>query len=228
MVDGDEPILITPDMLARGGAGRGPPGPVDFERGMRHAPLLVLALIAANVLIFIWEDATGALTSKQRLMDAGALTQAAVLGGEWWRLLSAPFLHASWAHLIGNCAVLYIAGMGCEHAFGPARTAAIYLVSALSGSLASAVFTRGPSVGASGAIFGVLAALIVTLYRYRNRFHLRDNRIGFVLAAWALYQILIGFSTTYVDNSAHVGGVLGGAVASLLGEPRLLWEQPPG
>jgi rhomboid protease GluP len=226
MFDGDEPILITPDMLARGGAG-GPAGRVDFERGMRHAPPLVLALIAANVVIFIWEVATGALTSRERLIQAGALTHNAVFGGEWWRLFSAPFLHGGWDHLIGNCVVLYIVGMGYEHAVGAFRTATVYLMSALSGSAASAVFSRGPSVGASGAIFGVAAALIVTLHRHQDRFYLRDKRIGFVLAAWALYQILIGFSTTYVDNSAHVGGVLGGAAAALLVEPRLLWEQPP-
>lgn len=60
----------------------------------------------------------------------------------------------------------------------------------------------------------MVAALIVTLHRYQDRFHLGDNRIGFVLVAWGLYQI--------------VGGVEGGAVASLLVRPRLLWEQPPG
>jgi rhomboid protease GluP len=205
-------------MLARGGA-------VDFERGMRHAPPLVLLLIAANVIVFAWEVATGALTSLPRLIHAGALTRETVLAGQWWRLLSAPFLHGGFEHLIGNCVVLYIVGMACEHAFGAAGTARIYLLSALCGSLASAAFSRGPSVGASGAIFGLVAAVIVTLHRHQDRYYLRDKRIGFVLAAWALFQISLGFLSPYVDNSAHVGGVIGGSLASFLVTPRLLRDQ---
>jgi rhomboid protease GluP len=228
MGEREEPLLITRDMLAGGEIGHeGLSGRVDFERGMHHTPPLVLLLIATNVVLFVREITTGALASREHLIQAGALTREAVLAGEWWRLLSATFLHGGWDHLIGNCLVLYIVGMGCEHAFGAARTAFIYLVSGLSGSIVSTLFTQGPSVGASGAIFGVVAAVVVTLYRHRDRFYLRDNRIAVVLGIWSLYQIVTGFLTPYIDNSAHLGGLAGGAVASLLLTPRLLSERPP-
>jgi rhomboid protease GluP len=222
----DEPLDVTPDMLAPGGAGTlGRFGRIDFERGMRHTPVLILLLIAANVYLFVREVATGALTSKEHLIAAGALTRDGVLHGEWWRLLSAMFLHGGWDHLIGNCLVLYIVGMACEHAFGVLDTAIIYLVSGLTGSVTSVLFNQGPSVGASGAIFGVLGAVAVTLHRHQDRFYVRDKRIGIVLVAWAVYQIVTGLATPYIDNSAHLGGLAGGAAMAMLLTPRLLGEQ---
>src|SRR5439155_353506 len=131
---------------------------VDFERGMRTAPPLILLLIAANVALFAWELAAGALASRESIVEAGALVRDRVLAGEWWRLESATFLHAGWDHLIGNCLVLYVVGMACEHAFGFARTAVVYFTSGLTGSLLSTTLSPGPSVGASGAIFGIVAA----------------------------------------------------------------------
>jgi rhomboid protease GluP len=221
----EEPILITPDMLAPATARRArSSGRVDFERGMRQAPPLVLLLIVANVAAFVWEIATGALTSKEHLIAAGALTRSTVLAGEWWRMISAIFLHGSVEHLVGNCIVLYVVGMACEHAFGTRRTATIYLASGVAGSIASMVFSEGPSVGASGAIFGLVAAVIVTLYRHQHRFYLRDKRIGVVLGTWSVYQIFTGFLTPYTDNWAHLGGLIGGAAASILLAPRVLRE----
>ncbi|HEU5260946.1 MAG TPA: rhomboid family intramembrane serine protease [Gemmatimonadales bacterium] len=220
----DRPIVITPDMLA--GAGRD--GRIDFERGMRTAPRLILVLIAANAAMFAWELATGALAGPDNIIDAGALVRERVLHGEWLRLVSATFLHAGWDHLVGNCLVLYIMGMACEHAFGFARTAAVYFASGLTGSLLSVALSPGPSVGASGAIFGVVGAVIAVMYRHQQRFYVRDKRIGFVLAAWAVYQITTGFVSPYIDNSAHIGGLLGGGAAGLGLTPRLLSERPTG
>src|SRR5438094_4266514 len=166
--------------------------PVDFERGMRIAPPLVLALITANVALFGWELATGALASRDGIVEAGALVRDRVLAGEWWRLESATFLHAGWDHLLGNCLVLYVVGMACEHAFGFVRTAVVYFTSGLTGSLLSGALSPGPPVGASGAILGGVAAVVVAFYRHQKRFHLRDKRIGFVRLARAAYQLSTG------------------------------------
>lgn len=86
----------------------------------------------------------------------------------------------------------------------------------------------GPSVGASGAIFGLTASVVVVLYRYHSRFYLRDKRIGFVLAVWAGYQVLSGFASPYIDNFGHLGGLAGGALATLAVRPRLLSEGEKG
>jgi rhomboid protease GluP len=218
----ERPILITPDMLA------GRDAPIDFERGMRVAPPLVLALIAANAALFAWELSTGALASREGIVAAGALVRDRVVAGEWWRLESATFLHAGWDHLVGNCLVLYVVGMACEHAFGFVKTALVYFTSGLTGSVLSAALTPGPSVGASGAIFGVVAAVIVVLYRHQRRFYVRDKRIGFVLLIWGAYQISTGLLNPFIDNFGHLGGLAGGACAALLLEPSLLSGRPTG
>lgn len=211
----EKPILITPAMLA-GAQAR------DFERGMRHAPPLILFLIAANLVMFGWEIAAGALADRETIVEAGALVRERVLAGEWWRIMSAMFLHGGVDHILGNVIVLYIVGLACEHAFGGARTAFVYLASGVAGGLVSVAAGPGPSVGASGAIFGVIAAVIVVLYRYQDRFYVRDKRIGFVLLVWAGWQILTGLANPFIDNFAHLGGLAGGALATLPLRPRLL------
>ncbi|HEU4565513.1 MAG TPA: rhomboid family intramembrane serine protease, partial [Gemmatimonadaceae bacterium] len=118
-------------------------------------------------------------------------------------------------HLIGNAVALYVLGMACEHAGGAAVMAVVYLASALAGSAASVAMGPGPSVGASGAIFGVLGAVVVLLARNRERFHVRDKRIGGVLAVWAAITLLQGWLTPMVDNAAHLGGLAAGALAAL-------------
>jgi rhomboid protease GluP len=222
----EEPILITRDMLAA----TGPPGRgrIDFERGMRHLPPLILCLIAVNIAMFAWEIAAGALADRDTIIEAGALVRDRVTAGEWWRIVSAMFLHGSVDHVLGNVVVLFIVGMACEHAFGGARTALIYFTSGVTGAFVSMAAGPGPSVGASGAIFGVIAAVIVVLYRHQDRFYVRDKRIGFVLAMWAGWQILTGLASPFIDNFAHLGGLAGGALASLALRPRLLPAGPRG
>ncbi len=194
---------------------------VDFERGMRLAPPLILTLILANIAVFAWELSAGALLSEDAIIAAGALSRAEVLAGEWSRLVSAMFLHGGVDHLIGNMIVLYIVGIALEHAVGAPQTAFIYLAGGLCGSLLSMAMSPGPSVGASGAIFGVAAAVVVVLVRYRNRYQLRDKRISVVLGIWATYQLAIGFMMPFVDNFAHLGGLAGGALATLIVRSRV-------
>lgn len=237
---GEEPILITPDMLvqraapARARAVKAADSRIDFERGMRRIPPVIVLIIAVNVAVFAWEIASGVfVTSKEMieaglrgasLIDAGALVQAKVFGGEWWRMVTAMFLHGGFDHIIGNMIVLYIVGMAAEHAFGSTRMLLVYFAGGLAGSALSVLASPGPSVGASGAVFGVLSAVVVTLYRHQKHFYVRDKRIGIVLAAWAGYQLLTGFLTPFVDNFAHLGGILGGALAAMVLDSRLTAE----
>lgn len=202
-------------------------GRIDFERGMRHAPPLILFLIAANLAMFAWELAAGALSDRDTIVEAGALVRERVLAGEWWRLMSAMFLHGGFDHIFGNLVVLYIVGLACEHAFGGARTAFVYLASGVTGGVLSMALGPGPSVGASGAIFGLIAAVVVVLYRYQDRFYVRDKRIGFVLLVWAGWQVLTGLANPFIDNFAHLGGLAGGVLATLPFRPRLLSARPP-
>jgi len=216
------PLLISEEMLAHGE----PAERIDFEQGISYFPGLVLLLIAVITAVFGWEMVHGALASKEAIIAAGALARDRVLAGETWRLLTATFLHGSPDHLVGNCVVLYIVGLACQHAFGWARTAIIYFGTALCGGLLSLASHAGPSVGASGAIFGITAATIVFFYRHQKTVMLRDKRIGFVLLIWALYEIGSGALNPMVDNYAHLGGFAAGAIAALVLHPILLTRSP--
>lgn len=214
----EEPLVISYHMLAM--PPRRPDGRVDFESSMSYAPPLTLLLIVANIVVFIWESATGALASKEAIIAAGALSRDAVLQGEIWRLVTPMFLHADEDHLVGNCIALYVLGMACEHLVGTTRMLSLYLASGVAGACASLALSEGPSVGASGAIFGVMAAVVVVLYQHQDRFYVREKRVSLVVAAWALFTVVTGLLSPYVDNAAHVGGFLSGALVARYLDPR--------
>lgn len=190
-------------------------GRIDFEDGMTYAPRATLLLLIVMVAVFVWEVATLAFTSKERIIDAGALMRVNVLEGELWRLVSATFLHGGPDHLIGNCISLYILGMACEHAIGWRRLLTVFAAGAFGGWTLSLASHGGPSVGASGAIFGIMGAVLVILYQRRDVFVIRDKRIGAVIGAWAAYTLVIGMLQPMIDNWAHFGGLLAGAAAAV-------------
>jgi rhomboid protease GluP len=215
-----EPLVVTPDMLADDPVER-----VDFERGMTYRPPATLALIITLVAIFGWQVVNGSLRTQAGIVDAGALVRSRVLEGEYWRMLSATMLHGSGEHLFGNCVALYILGLAGEHALGSWRFLLLYVASGLAGSLASVLTGPGPSVGASGAIFGLMGGVVLILYRYRRVYHVRDKEIGFVLAGWGAYTIVLGALDPQIDNWAHLGGLLCGALLAFVIQPRVALEQ---
>jgi rhomboid protease GluP len=201
-------------------------GKIDFERGMSSTPIVTIALIVVNVAIFFVTVSLGLLQSESAILRAGALSRDLVFQGEVWRLISAMFLHGSLEHLAGNGVGLFILGMAAEHAYGRLEMAGVYAISGLAGSIFSVLINPGPAVGASGAIFGLLGATIVFFLKYHECFHLRDKRIGNVLLMWAGYSIVTAFFIPYVDNAAHVGGLIGGAFSGYWVTPRLMKAMP--
>jgi len=210
----EPPLRITPDMLLS--------RKVDFERRMGRVPPATLAVLVLLAAIFVVEVRVGALASKESIIAMGALARERVVAGEYWRLLTAPWLHGGTEHLVGNGIALYILGMVCEAAFGRAQLVVLYVLSGLAGSLVSMLVSVGPSVGASGAIFGLQGAAIVLLRRERDRLLVRDRRVGFVLLIWAIYTIAGGLTDPFIDNGAHIGGALGGALIALRLHPVVL------
>lgn len=214
----ESPLIIRPDMLL----GRR----LDFERRMSRAPQATLAIIAVLAGAFAVEVAMDALHTPETLVAMGALARPAVLAGQYWRMITATLLHGSFAHLAGNAIALYILGMVCEHAFGRAQFVLLYAASGVAGSLLSVIVSPGPSVGASGAIFGLQAAAIVLFRSHRDRLLVRDRRIGFVLLIWAAYAIMSGLLTPYIDNGAHIGGAVAGALVARRLHPVVLDWMP--
>jgi rhomboid protease GluP len=215
----EQPLRITPDMLLS--------RRVDFERRMRRLPPVTLGLIAFLIVVFLGEIARDAFESEQAMVAAGALDATLVRAGEYWRILSATFLHGSVDHLLGNSVALLVLGMIGEHAYGRRQFVLLYVASAVAGSLVSLVTSTAPSVGASGAIFGLQGAAIMLFRRHRDRLLVRDRRIGLVLLAWALYTIGSGLLTPWIDNGAHIGGVIGGALVGRSLHPIVLDPIPP-
>ena len=102
------------------------------------------------------------LTNVDRVVATGAMDRDEVLQGEFWRLISGGFMHANAEHLIGNMVMLFILGMACEHAFGRGPFLFLYVAACVAGSLV-AMISGTPTVGASGAIFGLAGALIAMI-----------------------------------------------------------------
>lgn len=194
---------------------------VDFESQMSPWPWVSLILIASCIAAFACQVAGGGLDDLDVMLRQGALERRYVFSGQVWRMLSAPFMHGGIDHLIGNLLMLYILGIACEHGFGRRQFLVLYVASGLAGSAMSMIEGR-PSVGASGAIFGLAGGLIVLFRRYRRRLHVRDARIGYVLGMWALYQLGLGLLNPAVDNLAHLGGLLGGMAMCLILRPAVL------
>jgi len=184
----------------------------------RKAPL-TLALLAANILVFIALEASGGSQNPLVLLEWGAKFTPAIRAGQPWRLLTSMFLHAGILHLAVNSYSLHNLGNVVERLFGTPRFALIYLIGGVWGSLASTFMSdpRVLGVGASGAIFGLAGCLFYFGLRYPNHFR--------VLAGWrfiaiVLINLLIGFSSSHIDGYAHIGGLVGGfAAAVALGLP---------
>jgi rhomboid protease GluP len=214
----EPPLRIAPDMLLS--------RRIDFERRLRRFPPVTVTILALLLAILVAEIRFGALVSRESIIAFGALARERVAAGEYWRLLTAIWLHGGIEHLVGNGIALYILGMVCESAFGPAQFAVLYVLSGLAGSVVSLAVTEGPSVGASGAIFGLQGAAIVLFRQHRDRLLVRDRRVGFVLLIWALYTIAGGLLEPFIDNGAHIGGALGGALIARQLHPVVLVPLP--
>jgi rhomboid protease GluP len=150
------------------------------------------------------------------LIQLGANVGPLVTMGEYWRLFTANFLHIGLAHIGFNLYALYIVGTEVEMFYGPRRFLVIYLLSGLSGAIASYAFTYGLSAGASTAVFGLIGTLVAFFIRNRAVFgeigRTRLSNLIFVIAI----NLFIGVSTPAIDNWGHVGGFIGGVILGWL------------
>ncbi len=201
------------------------------QLGNTRVTPLVIALIAVNVGVYVWEMATkpGIVTTAGQTFACRhvaecqyGLIPTAVHHGQWYRLLTEAFLHANIEHIAFNMFTLAIVGPPVEAALGRARFLALYLVSALGGSVASYLLNTPTqvSVGASGAIFGLFGAYLVIARR-------RRWDTSAILALIGL-NLFIGFVSTTVDWRAHLGGLVTGMVVGVaMSRTRSGWQLGP-
>ena len=182
---------------------------------LRHRAPVTISILFANVVVMGVVMALGLGDDELGLTRAGALYGAAVHAGEWWRMFSAMFLHAGMFHLAANMYALYQLGRATEEMLGSPRFAVVYFLSGLGGALASLWMDRGLSVGASGAIMGVLAALTATVFARRHHFAPATRRVLLGnLLFFGVLQIFLGWQVPMIDSAAHAGGFVVGVLAT--------------
>jgi membrane associated rhomboid family serine protease len=171
--------------------------------------------VAVNVVVFAAMEFLGqGAKDHVTLIQAGASLTHAVGAGEYWRLASAMFLHASWLHLAVNIFMLWFLGRFAEQLMGSLRFGVVYVVAGITGNVASHLWRLGPiSVGASSSIFGILGAALAVLLLSRGRVPEGWRRsMVFVLALVIGLNFLPGLDVPVIDNYAHLGGLLGGGL----------------
>ncbi|WP_153461545.1 rhomboid family intramembrane serine protease [Sediminibacillus terrae] len=179
-----------------------------FQKGR---PLFTYILLAINVLLFFLLERHGSSLNTQSLIEFGAKYNPAILQGEWWRLISSMFLHIGVVHLLMNMIALFYLGTAVERLYGSSRFIIIYFLAGLTGGLASFAFNTQVSAGASGAIFGLFGSLLYFGVLYKRLFF---RTMGWNLLFILALNIAFGLMMPQIDNGAHIGGLLGGFLAS--------------
>ena len=178
-------------------------------------PILTYILILINVIVFALMYIYGNGSEDiETLKNFGANYIPLVKSGEYIRLITSAFVHIGIIHLLSNMYALYVIGRQVEQLYGRMKYILIYFISAITGSLFTVVFSSSNTVaaGASGAIFGLLGALLYFGYSYRG--YIGNSIINQVLPA-ILLNLVIGFSSPNIGNSAHIGGLIGGYLISM-------------
>lgn len=172
-------------------------------------PVVTYALIGANVVIFLLMMLSGHFNYITNLFcNYGD----AVRAGQYYRLFTSAFIHGGLLHLVVNMYSLYIVGSQVESYMGKFKFCIIYLFSALAGSLLSITVSSYASVGASGAIFGLLGSLLYFGYHYRVYL---GNVLRSQIIPLIIVNLLLGFMVPGIDNFAHIGGLIGGLLMTL-------------
>ncbi len=191
---------------------------VRLPRSIPRPRSLTAVILAANVGVFLVEVLLGGATNLLVLRRLGAMVPERIADGEYWRLLTAMFLHVGVFHLLLNSYALYLFGTIVEGTLGTLRFAAVYFVSGFVASATSYAFGAPMRVaaGASGAIFGLLGAWLAYNWRRRSLSMAQWNmRTALFLV---VINVLFGLTFRGIDNAAHLGGLVAGVMAGLAAE----------
>lgn len=185
----------------------------------RKTAFVNIGIVVINVLVFLFLDYIGNTEDALFMAQHGAIFPAFLVEQkEYYRLLTGMFMHFGVNHLVNNMLVLFFLGDNLERAVGHVKYLIIYLLSGLGAGVFSVYMMvrsgdYAVSAGASGAIFGMVGALLYIVIRNRGRLEdVTTKRLGFMI----LLSLYLGFSSAGVDNMAHVGGLVSGFVLAAL------------
>lgn len=180
-------------------------------------------LLLINVFVFLWLEYKGSTLDSVFMYKHGASSTAAIyLGHEYYRLFTSMFLHFGFPHLVNNMVVLVVAGTILEKQVGTIKYLIIYLLGGIGGNLLSLgvdIFLKREtlSAGASGAVYAVIGGILAIILIYKGRMPgLSGGSLGARLSLMVILMMYQGFSTTGIDNYAHIGGLISGFLLTLL------------
>lgn len=175
---------------------------------------LTFGLMGLNIIIWIIMELNGGSKNVNTLLLFGANEPFLIIGrSQYWRLIASMFLHIGLSHLLYNLFALYIFGIRIEKYYGKIKFLMIYFISGIIGSIASIFFSDTVSAGASGAIYGLIGALLIIAYKTKKQI---DGLNTFTLLIMVMIGIAFGFMMPSVDNAAHLGGLLSGIVSGTI------------
>ena len=201
-----------------------PDGAKFIPPGLDRTPYVTWILLGANLILFLLTELLGGSTATDALVRLGAMEGQLIASGEYWRLFTAMFLHSGLIHLGFNLIGLLIFGQQLERLFGSVRFLAIYILAGLAGSVASYAFNisvtpNSIGIGASGAVFGILGALVAFFISNWNTLGAMGRQTLTGLLALAAINLGVGFVMPGIDNFAHMGGLLGGFLLGMAYSP---------
>jgi len=185
----------------------------------RNLPYINYMLIALNTLYFLFIELVGSSEDLECMIRYGALVEPlVVIKGEYWRLLTAMFMHFGIEHIANNMLILFVLGDNLERALGKVKYLFFYLICGIGANVASLLIGRtgeglAVSAGASGAIFGVIGGLLYAVLVNRGRLGDLSARQLVVMIAFSLY---FGFTNAGVNNVAHIAGLLIGILVAMI------------
>ncbi len=191
-------------------------------RRQRYWPVVTLVTIGLTFVVFGLQNLAGGSTSTEVLLDFGAAYMPYFRQGQYWRLVMPIFLHIGWTHILLNMYALYILGPMLERVYGYGRFAFIYIGAGMASSFLSMRMSPDISVGASGAIFGVAGAMVVTGFLHHEVVpHHWRRAFGKILVVAIALEFLVDRFIPHIDNWGHLGGLVGGMIlAGLIPPPR--------
>ena len=202
--------------------------PADFLGGLiPHARFNTIIILLANFGLYVVSTLYSMRTGGggdfgsldgRTLVDFGAKYGLAIAAGQWWRLVTAGFLHGGLLHILMNSWVLFDLAPQVEEIYGASRMWVIYFLSSVGGFYLSNLWNPySPSIGASAALCGLIGAMIALGVRHRSPL---GDAIRSTYIRWAIYILLFSFVVRSVDMAAHVGGgITGFVIAYLAGTP---------
>ncbi len=205
----DQPIIVASE-----------PSEVSIYTPRRDQPAATYIILSINFLIFLLMELAGGSKNPDVLLDFGASYGPYIRRGEYWRLVMPMFLHIGWLHLLVNSYALYLLGRILERVYAYGRFALLYVGAGVGSSFLSMRLSNNVAAGASGAIFGVAGAMLVTGYLHREAIPPRWGRaFGRGILPFIVLNLVFGYTVPGIDNWGHLGGLASGILLAFLIPP---------